>query len=158
MKVKVTDPCYVIDTKEWDRLCNEASEATDGGNDWVKFFRKSVEDYLKDKTESWARAGDTGYGDWSNEMRGKSVITSGFYADAGMWCVVPADFNERDDMDPFGGAAVLEFDDGSYINVEVEELNDGQWTEFSVSGLLNEEYVTNYSLPYRDEEDEDGDL
>lgn len=154
MRVKVTDPCYVIDVDAWDRLCNEASEL-EGDTKWTEIFQQLVEDYLQEKSgAAWARAGDTGYGDWSNDMTGRSVITSGFYADAGMWCVVPAEFNERDDMDPFGGAAILEFDDGSYINVELEELNNGEWTEFSVSGLLKEEYVSNYSAPYRTEEEE----
>lgn len=155
MRVKVTDPCYVINTDAWDRLCNEASEL-EGDKKWTEIFQQLVEDYLQEKSGAkWARAGDTGYGDWSNSMSGPAVINNSFYADAGMWCVVPANFNERSDMDPMGGAAVLEFDDGSYINVEIENDNGGQWTEISVGGLKNEEYVTNYSVGYNDLNEEE---
>ena len=154
MRVKVTDPCYVIDTDAWDRLCNEASEL-EGDTKWTEIFQQLVEDYLQEKSGAkWARAGDTGYGDWSNRMTGSAVVVPDFYADAGMWCVVPAEFNERADMDPLGGAAVLEFDDQSYINVEIEDYNDNQWTEFSVGGLKDEQYTTAYSEPFN-REDED---
>jgi len=154
MRVKVTDPCYVIDTDAWDRLCNEASEL-EGDKKWTEIFQQLVEDYLQEHTGAkWARAGDTGYGDWSNRMSGAAVLDDEFYADAGMWCVVPAGFNERADMDPNGGAAILEFDDQSYINVEIENDNDGQWTEFSVGGLKNEEYVTNYSEAFNGGEED----
>lgn len=156
MKVKVTDPCYVISNEAWDELCGKASQADAEGKNWSEAFEGFVEEYLQEKTGvKWATAGGTGYGDWGNSMSGEAVKKADFFADAGMWCVVPYEFMERDDMDPQNGAAILEFDKGSDIIVGVHELNDGQWTEFSVSGLVKGKMVTSYSEPFRSEEDDD---
>lgn len=150
MKVKVTDPCYVIDTKEWDEICDKAASMP---GDWSENFNQIVTEYLREKTgKDWAVAGDTGYGDWSNHMSGESVVKAGFYADAGMWCVVPAEFNERDDMKDDDGA-ILEFDDGP-ITVVVTETNDREWTEFSVTGQIDGRLSAAYSEPYRSDEEE----
>lgn len=154
MKVKVTDPCYVISNEAWDELCKKASDAYPA--DWVTVFEKAVEEYLQEKTGAkWATAGGTGYGDWGNSMSGEAVKKADFFADAGMWCVVPYEFMERDDMDPENGVAILEFDKGSDVVVGVHELNDGQWTEFSVSGLVGGKMTTNYSEAFRSEDDDD---
>lgn len=159
MKVKVTDPCYVISNESWDKICEEASIKEGNGKIWTEVFEMLVEEYLQEKTGvKWATAGSTGYGDWGNNMSGRAVVKSDFFADAGMWCVVPYEFMERTDMDMENGAAVLEFDKGSDIVVGVHELNDGQWTEFSVSGLKNKTMVTNYSEPFNTDEEDDEDF
>jgi hypothetical protein len=153
MFVKVTDPCYVIAVDEWDRLCKAADAAYPA--DWVEAFERLVNEYLKQKTgKDWATAGGTGYGDWSNNMFGNGqVVKSDFYADAGMWCVVPAEFNERPDMGDTDGAAILKFDDNSRIEVKVLTDNNKEWTEFAITGVHNG-YVTHVrSEPYRGEED-----
>lgn len=151
MKVKVTDPCYVIDTKEWDRLCKEAGDAYPA--DWSETFDRLVNEYLKQKTgKTWATAGSTYYGDWSNTMYGTPVISGGFYADAGMWCVVPAEFNERGDMATTDGAAILDFDDDQEISVRVAEDNNKEWAEIEVSGLLDNKFASAYSASYKDDE------
>lgn len=155
MKIKVTDPCYVIDNKVWDDLCELASNAQALGGDWVEAFEGFVESYLKEKTGAeWAKAGGTGYGDWGNRMSGSAVVKPDFFADAGMWCVIPYDFNECGSVDDTNGVAVLEFDDRSDISVRVEDLNDNQWTEISVHGVKNGNYVTCYSLGYNEDEEE----
>jgi hypothetical protein len=154
MRIKVTDPCYVIDEQVWSEICDKA---VGGGEEWSNNFDKLVTDYLKEKTgKDWACAGSTWYGDWSNTMSGTPVLSvtkMDFYADSGMWCVVPAEFNERHDSDPLGGAALLEFDDNSDIKVIVTTDNNKQWAEFEVHGEVNGEDAIAYSASY-DEGDE----
>lgn len=150
MKVKVTDPCYVIDGDAWSDICDKAGSMP---GDWSNNFDDLVTNYLKEKTGlAWVLAGGTGYGDWSNRMTGRPVIDGAFCADAGMWCVVPAEFNEcTTDTDSFGGAAILEFDDGSDINVFVPRDNDRQWTEIEVRGIKDGYSACARSLTYEEE-------
>lgn len=149
MLIKVTDPCYVIDVDEWDKICHKAGDMM---GDWSRNFDALVTNYLREKTgEVWAVAGSTYYGDWSNEMRGRPVVSGEFYADAGMWCVVPAEFNERNDMNMLDGAAVLEFDEDTSIRVVVAETNERQWAEIEVYGIKDGRGAYAYSQRYRDE-------
>lgn len=136
MRVKVTDPCYIIDSEEWSNICDKADKMA---GDYNTNFDTLVTEYLQKKTgKDWAVAGATLYGDWENAMYGVPVIDTGsFYADAGMWCVVPAEFNERPDMKPDVGA-LLEFDDNSPITVKVTNDNNRQWAEIMVAGVVND--------------------
>ena len=79
--VIVTDPCYLILNKDWDKLCNEYLT---GGDKQYTNFASAVESFLRDISgDKFAVAGDTGFGDWSNE-----IDEQAFYADSGMVCVV----------------------------------------------------------------------
>lgn len=136
MKLRITDPCYIIDVEEWSKICEISGNMM---GDWATAFDKLVTDYLVKKTGApWAKAGSTWYGDWSNTMYGEAVTNSGnFVADSGMWCVVPAEFCERGDMNMITDGAILEFDDDGEIVVEEIENNKKQWAEIQVTGKIN---------------------
>ena len=84
-KILVTDPCYLISDDDWDICIKIADKLSKGDTEkWCDIFDKQVEFFLKDISgDTKAVVGRTGFGDWVNEIDGKS-----FTADSGMVCVV----------------------------------------------------------------------
>lgn len=78
-KFIIADPCYLIaDLEIWDCFCDIIQD-TD-----VTEAEKFLTQYLGTPV----RIASTGCGDWSNNIHGKNVIQSTFFADAGLVCVV----------------------------------------------------------------------
>lgn len=78
-KFIITDPCYLVpDPEIWDCFCDIIQD-TD---------MTEAEKFLTQYLATPVRVASTGYGDWSNDIHGKNVISSTFFADAGLVCVV----------------------------------------------------------------------
>ena len=139
--VIVTDPCYLITDRDWSGMCNECFNKEQGDDGLVK-FRDRVQELLRvisgDET---AVAGDTGFGDWQNEIDEKM-----FYADSGMVCVVELTeklekYMEKWNVHPSLGVAYLTvYDDAKYRI----DTTDPQW---SVVWVESEREVFHSLLP-----------
>ena len=78
-KFIITDPCYLVpDPEIWDCFCHIIQD-TD---------MAEAEKFLTQYLATSVRVASTGYGDWSNDIHGKNVISSTFFADASLVCVV----------------------------------------------------------------------
>lgn len=85
-KFIITDPCYLVASKGvWNWFCNliEDADLSEGKAVTIK-AEKILSQYL----DTPVRVASTGYGDWSNNIHGKNVIRTNFFADAGLVCVV----------------------------------------------------------------------
>ena len=94
-KYVITDPCYIIPSTEWDKCCKifDSAEykAAEESRDY-KLQRELFDNEITKTLQQFsgdinAKASSTGYGDWTNEIWGKNVIKSDFFADSGMCCV-----------------------------------------------------------------------
>lgn len=142
MKYLVTDPCYIVEDEMWDKLCDKADELTHHaqGNEWCEAFNELVENHLKE-LYGIAYVASTGYGDWSNEIDGKS-----FVADAGMVTVVPADKIPQKIYEDYNNrlGAIVEVADDAEV---VLDTSNSEWTVVKVGQFE--------SLPYDDGYDEE---
>lgn len=85
-KFIITDPCYLVDSHEvWDSFCNLIQDADLSEGETVTI---EAEKMLSRYLDTPVRVASTGYGDWSNDIHGKNVIRTTFFADAGLVCVV----------------------------------------------------------------------
>ena len=127
-KYIVTDPCYILASKEWD--------SCDFGGDYKSEITKILKNDYKCKN---AFVENTGYGDWSNMLLGKNVDHENFTADTGM--VVVCDFNKsvefaiKDNRIPHFCYAVFESKDDD-ISVEFDKTNPC-WTKVFISDSNN---------------------
>lgn len=80
VKYVVTDPCYILDNKTWDKCCKFLDDSP-------KAFNEAVSKALTDLSGFPAYACDTGFGDWNNKIYGSYIIHKEFCADSGMVCV-----------------------------------------------------------------------
>lgn len=78
-KFVIADPCYLIpDLEIWDCFCDIIQD-TD---------MTEAEKFLTQYLGTPVRIASTGCDDWSNNIHGKNVIWSTFFAGAGLVCVV----------------------------------------------------------------------
>lgn len=78
-KFIITDPCYLVpDPEIWYCFCDIIQNID----------MAEAEKFLTQYLATPVRLASTGYGDWSNEISGKNVISSAFLADAGLVCVL----------------------------------------------------------------------
>ena len=81
-KYIVTDPCYICDDdKVWNDVCDAMFENEKEPN--YEAGAKILSEYLGQELVM----STTGFGDWSNTLYGKNVVTPSFGADAGLVCV-----------------------------------------------------------------------
>lgn len=127
----VTDPCYILPREQWEKCCEvfkkglNAQEESDA-------FDEAVAKALTEYTGSQSYASATGAGDWDNTLYGRNVVSSNFYADAGMVCVCRLTpkiekhlVEEYGDKKPFSGMAI--FTASEDITVKMD-TTDPQWT------------------------------
>lgn len=85
-KFIITDPCYLVASQGvWESFCNLIQDADLSEGEAVTI---EAEKMLSQYLETPVRVASTGYGDWSNDIHGKNVISSTLFADAGLVCVV----------------------------------------------------------------------
>ena len=81
-KYIVTDPCYICDDdKVWNDVCDAMFENEKEPN--YEAGAKLLSEYLGQEVVM----STTGFGDWSNTLYGKNVVTPFFGSDAGLVCV-----------------------------------------------------------------------
>lgn len=84
-KFIITDPCYLVASQGvWRHFCDTIGDADLSEGEAVTIEAEKI---LSQYLETPVRVASTGYGDWSNEISGKNVIASTFFADAGLVCV-----------------------------------------------------------------------
>lgn len=84
-KYVVTDPCYILNRKEWDDVCQYLGDSDK--------FENEIALKLTNLTDESAEVTDTKVGDWSNELKKNfyrmddcKLVQSYFAADSGMVC------------------------------------------------------------------------
>lgn len=125
MKYIVTDPCYIIrDDNVWKEFCKKSNEFI--GPYVTPEAVKVLREYIGLSTDDLIEVEETGYGDWCNSIKSLSdkvnIIRKGFYADAGLVCVVPL----TDDLKDVNGA-IFEVPDNAKITVDLDTKNK-YWT------------------------------
>ena len=140
----VTDPCYLINHEQWSSLCSLTDqEVKEQGRGWGSVFRKMVQQHLQIISGDLnAVAGNTGYGDWSNEMHrcvsrdSVEIRERGFVADSGCVCVVEVTPSlleymrmDMETMKHFAMASIIESD--TRLHGEIDE-SDPSWSMVSL--------------------------
>lgn len=122
----ITDPCYLIKDSEWDDTCRYCFRNEEGKNQTKELvkFRKFIQELLRiNSGDKKAVAGDTGFGDWCNEIDGQQ-----FYADSGMVCVVEYTNKLKKYLDKENillpiGVAYVEVDDNATYKIDTSNPN-----------------------------------
>lgn len=142
-----TDPCYILESETWSNICNQCKNE----DFYNGTFNKLVADELTKLTGSKAYASQTGFGDWSNTLIGKTVNEGNFYADAGMVCVCKLDASL---LAKYSMATLKElgavFEAEGEINVEFNTTVP-DWTEIYITDTAGNRWN---SLPAMCDEDE----
>lgn len=83
----ITDPCYIIDHKDWGKLCGNIDSSK---KNWIDEFNNDVAKFLEEATGHKAWCSNTGFGDWANSISGPTVLPNHevFGADSGSVCVL----------------------------------------------------------------------
>lgn len=164
-KYIITDPCYLIPDDDWGKCCEifdsvaykKAMENRDYemqrelfDNEVTAMLRKYSGDYK-------AQACSTGYGDWTNEIWGKNVIKSDFFADSGMCCVCELTDTIQKHIDAnsngfkeYHGMAVFETDKDIAIEFDT---SDSDWTVILVKDKNTGDILITSSEPYSDDDE-----
>ena len=144
MKTKyiITDPCYIISSKEWSRVYTSAEVFCKKEGTFSDFRRfreiheSEIANWLEFETGAKAFVSSTGYGDWENSLLsidGKNKKHVGdFMADSGLVCVAKVSKELEDtaeDLERRGLAAVFEAE--GEITVEMD-TSDSSWTVVSI--------------------------
>ena len=163
-KYIITDPCYIISDQVWSECCNEAFDKplNDSQDKYEKFDQLVTNELNKLAGTTNAKAGRTGFGDWSNCMHSSNddkIIQSDFFADSGMVCIVEyndaikaaleANDNSHLVNEDVGGAALIETEGNVEITINTENPD---WT---VVEIEDDNDAFGSCLPYEDEEDEE---
>lgn len=154
MRYIVTDPCYIVPDATWEQLCDQYL-----ANDDFRGFNKAVADELTKLSGRRAYVEDTGFGDWSNSMEGRQVVTPNFVADAGMVCVVAwtpeiaklAEGNYGKDFVK-GSAALLELAEPIRVRFDTSDPN---WTIVKITDAQGN-YCVSEEQEDEDEDEDDG--
>lgn len=89
----ITDPCYLLSDDQWDEYLNKEMTGV------------TLVEYFKSLGFTKVVGGDTGVGDWCNEIKdSKEVILGQFTADAGMLVAVASK-----ELEKLGGITQTEF-------------------------------------------------
>lgn len=161
----ITDPCYILSDTVWSNICESCND-----EDFYNgtFDNKVTEELNKLANTTTAKASTTGFGDWQNSIHSdnpteSNIIQQDFFADAGMVCVVEYNDNIKQALkdknndsltdDDRGGIAVIEIQDDSNIDIEMDTSNEN-WTQVKIS-TPNENFWSDY--PYDDEDDDEDD-
>ena len=129
----VTDPCYILSKEAWSECC-EYLYGKDQENKY-SLFDNAVAEKLKELSGAEAWACDTGFGDWSNELKGAGITKPKFFADAGMVCVCKLTKGIQNKLENKGcvwecGAAIFEAEGD--IKVEFD-INNPNWTIMKIT-------------------------
>lgn len=152
-KYVITDPCYILPDDVWDKCCEVFNEYENDEFMYQRFNEAVTMELRKFSGDNNAYAGETGYGDWSNEIHGDNVIHGKFGADAGMVCVckftkpVEEALNEYDEH----CFALFEMEDDPMITFD---CSDKWWTRITVTDKKGNAVYSMDNLPGYEDEDE----
>lgn len=138
IKYIITDPCYLMTNKLWSKCCENISDLS-----------MRIAEILTINTGSIAYVSETGYGDWSNQLKG-NCIQDRFFADTGMVCVCKLTPEIEKICKSHGcafknGSAIIETEGN--VNV-VFDTSNPEWTVIHI----NDDKEKWSSLEYDDDE------
>ena len=136
-KYVITDPCYIVDEKTWDKCLK----------DFPNFPKLSAEHVTK-LTKEKAYASDTGFGDWSNGLISKDGYLGSFGADSGMVSVCKYTKKVAERLSGIFAGCYCVFEADGPLDV-VFDTSDKQWTVVYIEDVLGNEFQ---SLTPDDEE------
>lgn len=129
----VTDPCYIVPNDVWGKAIDKMWNSD--GNE-IPNGRENYEKVLSEYVGAEVKTSNTGYGDWTNYLKGEYVKSSEFCADAGEVCVVEATPKILEILknkynysleEPKSLAALFEVEDNAKVNVRFI-TDDLDWT------------------------------
>ena len=136
-KYVITDPCYIVDEKTWDKCLKDFPN-----------FPKLVAEHLTKLTKEKAYASDTGFGDWSNGLIGNDGYIGSFGADSGMVSVCKYTKKVAERLSEIFAGCYCVFEADGPLDV-VFDTSDKQWTVVYIEDVLGNEFQ---SLTPDDEE------
>ena len=136
-KYVITDPCYIVDEKTWDKCLKDFPN-----------FPKLIAEHLTKLTKEKAYASDTGFGDWSNGLISKDGYIGSFGADSGMVSVCKCTRKVAERLSGVFAGCYCIFEADGPLNV-VFDTSDKQWTMVYIEDVLGNEFQ---SLTPDDEE------
>lgn len=136
-KYVITDPCYIVDEKTWDKCIKDFPN-----------FPKLIAEHLTKLTKEKAYASDTGFGDWSNGLIGNDGYIGSFGADSGMVSVCKYTKKVAERLSDIFCGCYCVFEADGPLNV-VFDTSDKQWTVVYIEDVLGNEFQ---SLTPDDEE------
>ena len=136
-KYVITDPCYIVDEKTWDKCLKEFPN-----------FPKLIAEHLTKLTKEKAYASDTGFGDWSNGLISKDGYLGSFGADSGMVSVCKYTKKVAERLSEIFAGCYCVFEADGPLDV-VFDTSDKQWTVVYIEDVLGNEFQ---SLTPDDEE------
>jgi len=129
-KYVITDPCYIVDEKTWDKCLKDFPN-----------FPKLIAEHLTELTKEQAYASDTGFGDWSNALFDNKGCVGYFGADSGMVSVCKYTRKVANRLsDVFGGCYCI-FEAEGPLNV-VFDTSNKQWTVVGIEDVVGNEWST----------------
>ena len=136
-KYVITDPCYIVDEKTWDKCLKDFPN-----------FPKLIAEHLTKLTKEKAYASDTGFGDWSNGLISKDGYLGSFGADSGMVSVCKYTKKVAERLSGIFAGCYCVFEADGPLDV-VFDTSDKQWTVVYIEDVLGNEFQ---SLTPDDEE------
>ena len=136
-KYVITDPCYIVDEKTWDKCLKDFPN-----------FPKLIAEHLTKLTKEKAYASDTGFGDWSNGLISKDGYLGSFGADSGMVSVCKYTKKVAERLSEIFAGCYCVFEADGPLDV-VFDTSDKQWTVVYIEDVLGNEFQ---SLTPDDEE------
>lgn len=136
-KYVITDPCYIVDEKTWDKCIKDFPN-----------FPKLIAEHLTKLTKEKAYASDTGFGDWSNGLISKDGYLGSFGADSGMVSVCKYTKKVAERLSGIFAGCYCVFEADGPLDV-VFDTSDKQWTVVYIEDVLGNEFQ---SLTPDDEE------
>ena len=121
----VGDPCYVVDSDDWDLFCQKTYDATAQKNG-AEYGMDSIIEWKGERLEIWSNGGD---GSWYFDFGGNRLPLNGtnanFCVDAGIFCIMPVKICETQDIDELKRLGIV-FMDEPDLRVEdgVVYIND----------------------------------
>ena len=127
-KYVITDPCYIVDEKTWDKCLKDFPN-----------FPKLIAEHLTKLTKEKAYASDTGFGDWSNGLIGNDGYIGSFGADSGMVSVCKYTKKVAERLSEIFAGCYCVFEADGPLNV-VFDTSDKQWTVVYIEDVLGNEF------------------
>lgn len=129
-KYVITDPCYIVDEKTWDKCLKDFPN-----------FPKLIAEHLTELTKEKAYASDTGFGDWSNALFDSKGCVGYFGADSGMVCVCKYTRKVANKLSGIFGGCYCIFEAEGPLNV-VFDTSNKQWTVVGIEDVVGNEWST----------------
>ena len=127
-KYVITDPCYIVDEKTWDKCLKDFPN-----------FPKLIAEHLTKLTKEKAYASDTGFGDWSNGLIGNDGYIGSFGADSGMVSVCKYTKKVAERLSGIFAGCYCVFEADGPLDV-VFDTSDKQWTVVYIEDVLGNEF------------------